>query len=181
MTNNLISDESLKAYKERYELMQKNEDTEEGDKLFISKVIAVSEQIENLRVKAKIGKFEIESDGPEELGGSGTVPGPMPMLLATIANCLEITALLYLSFSNAKVNSLHLKVEGIHDKRSALNPQEEPFPGFLEIKYTWYVDTDESLKKIDHLLKKAEEICPVKGTFKINHNFPRKVQLTKDR
>ena len=40
--------------------MQKHRDTNEGDRLFLSKVTAVSEQIENMHVKAKIGNFEIE-------------------------------------------------------------------------------------------------------------------------
>jgi len=179
MNKKLISDETYKAYKERFLKMQKHKATEKGNELFISRLVAISEQIDNLHVKAKIGDFEIENDGPKELGGSANLPGPMPMFLATFANCLEITALLYLSFSNVKVNSIKVKIEGTHDKRSALDPKKEPFPGFYDIKYIWYVDTEESLKKIDRILKKAEEICPVKGTFSINHIFSRKIELIK--
>ena len=181
MSKDLVSDETLEAYKDRFEKMQKHEDTSEGDHLFISKVTAVSEQIDNLHVRTKVGNFEIENDGPKELGGSGEIPGPMPMFLASIANCLEITALLYLSFSNVKVNSISVKVEALHDKRSSINPRKEPFPGFYDIKYSWYIDTDENLKKIDHILKKAEEICPVKGTFNKNHEFPREIHLVKEK
>jgi len=93
--------------------------------------------------------------------------------------CLEITALLFLSVSDVKVSSLSIKVEAMHDKRSALNPKKEPFPGFFDIKYIWYIETDENLKKVDHLLLKAEEVCPVKGTFSKNHKFPREVHLVK--
>lgn len=177
MSKRLVSDKTIEAYKSRFEKMQMHQDTKEGDRLFISKVTAISEQIDNLRVKTKVENFEIENDGPKDLGGSGEIPGPMPMLLASISNCLEITALLYLSFSNIKVNSLKVKVEALHDKRSAINPKKEPFPGFYDIKFTWYIDTDENLKKIDKILKKAEEICPVKGTFNKKHEFSREIQL----
>ena len=180
MNNKLISDETLKAYKKRFQKMQKHKDTEIGKKLFVSKLVAVSEQISNLHVKTRIGDFEIENEGPEQLGGSGKIPGPMPMFLAILANCLEITAILYLSFSNVNVNSIKVEVEAIHDKRSALDPKKEPFPGFYDIKYTWYVDTEESLKKIDRILKKAEEICPVKGTFNKHYDFPRKIHLVSE-
>jgi len=78
MKKNLISDESLRAYMDRYQKMQINKNTEEGNAIFISNVIAESEQIDNMHVMAKVGNFEIESDGPKELGGSGKVPGPMP-------------------------------------------------------------------------------------------------------
>lgn len=179
MNNKLISDETLKAYRKRFQKMQKHKDTEIGKELFVSKLIAVSEQIDNLHVKTRIGDFEIENDGPKQLGGSGKIPGPMPMFLATIANCLEITALLYLSFSNVNVNSIKVKVEAIHDIRSALDPKKEPFPGFYDIKYTWYIKTKENLKKIDHILRKVEEICPVKGTLNKTHSFPRKIELIK--
>ena len=132
-----------------------------------------------MHVKAKVGNFEIENDGPKDLGGSGKVPGPMPMLLATLANCLEITALLYLSFSNVKVNSIKIKVEGTHDKRSALEPQKEPLPGFYDIKYTWYIDTVENLEKIEQILKKVEDGCPIKGTLNRTHIFNSKVEYIK--
>ena len=177
MRNKLVSDETLKAYKDRYEKMHKYRGTDEGDRLFVSKVTAVSEQIDDLHVKATVGNFVIENDGPKDLGGSGNVPGPMPMLLASLANCLEITALLYLSLSNVKVNSITVKLEAMHDKRSALNPKKEPFPGFFNIKYAWYIDTDEDLKKVDRILEKVEEVCPVKGTINKHHEFPREIHL----
>ncbi|MBY8986576.1 MAG: OsmC family protein [Candidatus Lokiarchaeota archaeon] len=179
MRKKLVSDETLKAYKDRFEKMIKNLDTEEGDRLFISKVTAVSEQIDNMHVKASVGNYVLENDGPKDLGGSGKIPGPMQMLLASLANCLEITALLYLSLSNLNVNSINVKVEALYDKRSAYNPKKEPFPGFYNIKYVWYIDTDENLKKIDQILKKAEEVCPVKGTCNKHHEFPRKIKLIK--
>ncbi|MFW9865855.1 MAG: OsmC family protein [Candidatus Thorarchaeota archaeon] len=180
MLNKLVSDETLKAYRDRYEKLHKYRDTDEGKRLFVSKVTAVSKQIDNLHVKAEVGDFIIENDGPKDLGGSGMIPGPMPMLLASFANCLEITALLYLSVSKVKVNSIHVKVEAMYDKRSALDPTKDPLPGFYDIKYDWFVDTDENLNNVDRILKKVEEICPVKGTCNKYHKFPRKVYLIKN-
>ncbi|MHA1932292.1 MAG: hypothetical protein ACW96X_07105, partial [Promethearchaeota archaeon] len=77
MRYKLVSDETLKAYKVRYEKMIKNRNTDEGNRLFISKVTANSEQIDNMHVKASIGNYVLENDGPKDLGGSGDVPGPM--------------------------------------------------------------------------------------------------------
>lgn len=176
MKKTLVSDESLRAYVARYQKMQKYKNTEEGNAIFISNVIAESEQVDNMHVKAKVGNFEIESDGPKELGGSGKVPGPMPMLLATLANCLEITALLYLSFSNININSIKVKVEGTYDKRSALEPKKEPFPGFYDISYTWYINTEENPEKVEQILKKVEDLCPIKGTLNRTPNFHSKVE-----
>ena len=179
MRNKLVSDETLKAYIARYEKMNKHRDTDEGDRLFVSKETAISEQIDNMHVKATVGNFVLENDGPKDLGGSGDVPGPMLMFLASLANCLEITALLYLSISDVRVNSIKVKVEALHDKRGALNPKKEPFLGFFDIKYIWYIETDENLKKIDQILKKAEDVCPLKATCNRHHEFPREVHLVK--
>jgi len=179
MRNNLVSEETLKSYQDRFERMIKIKDPDEGDKLFISKVSVVSEQINNMHVKASVGDYIIESDGPKDLGGSGDVPGPMQMLLASIANCLEITALLYLSISNVNMNSIKVKVEAKYDRRSSINPKKEPIPGFYDIKYVWEIETDDNLKKIDQILKRVEDVCPVKGTLNRHHEFPREVKSIK--
>jgi len=65
MRKYLVSDEILNAYKDRYEKMSKNQERVEGDRLFISKVTAVSEQIDNLHVKARVGNYEIEEENYE--------------------------------------------------------------------------------------------------------------------
>lgn len=179
MRNKLVSDETLKGYNDRFEKMIKNHNTDEGNRLFISKVTAVPEQIDNLHVKSSVGNYVIENDGPKDLGGFGDVPGPMQMLLGSLANCLEITALLYLGLSNVKVDSIIVKVEAMYDKRSSLNPKKKPFPGFYDIKYVWEIETDENLKKVDQILKRVEEVCPVKGTLNRHHEFPREIQLVK--
>ena len=177
MKTKLLSDKSLNAYKNRLKEMEKEKDTEKGKELFSMKMTAFSEQIENLRVNAKINNFEIENDGPKELDGSGEIPGPMPMFLASMANCLEITALLYLSYSNINLNSIKVKVQADYDKRSALNPQKEPFPGFNNFNITWYLHTEENPKKIERILKKVEEICPVKGTLTRIHTIHQKIEI----
>ncbi|MFW9895005.1 MAG: hypothetical protein ACFFD7_04300 [Candidatus Thorarchaeota archaeon] len=56
MRNKLVLAVTLKAYKERYEKLFKHQETDENDNFFISKVIVVSEQVENLHVKARIPK-----------------------------------------------------------------------------------------------------------------------------
>ncbi|MFX1327320.1 MAG: OsmC family protein [Promethearchaeota archaeon] len=177
MKNKLISDESLQAYKIRFEEMQREMETEKGNELFVVNMVAFSEQIDNLHVKAKVNNFEIESDGPKDLGGFGKIPGPMPMLLASIANCLEITALLYLSYSNININSIKVKVEANYDKRSALNPTRKPFPGFYDLTTTWYLNTEENFKKVERILNKIEQICPVKGSLIKSHKFNQKIKI----
>ncbi len=175
----LINKETLNAYRNRFQKMQKYKFTKEGDELFVSKLVAISEQINNMHVKARIGDLEIHNDGPKELGGTNKGPSPMQSLLASLANCLEITAMLYFTFRNLKVNSVKLKVEATLDRRSALEPKKAPFPGFYDINYTWYIDSEENLKKIERILETVEDICPVKGTFKRDHSLSQKIILNK--
>ena len=171
----LLTNETIDAYLNRFKNMQKYKFSEKGDELYISKMVAVSEQINNMHVRAKIGELEIDNDGPKELGGTNKGPSPMQSLLASLANCMEITALLYFSFKNLKVNMVKLKVEAFLDKRSALEPKKAPFPGFYDINYIWFIDSEEDLKKIERVLKTVEDICPVKGTFKETHFLSQKI------
>lgn len=177
MSKNLITEESRIAYLNRNKTMQELGFTEKGDELFISILVAESEQIENLHVKAKINDFIIENDAPKDLGGKSGTPPPMQSLLATYANCLEITALLYFSFSNIVASSIKVKVEATLDKRSALLTKEAPLPGFYDITQTWYIDSNERISKIKKVLERVEQICPVRGTFLRSHEFTHKIVL----
>ncbi|TFG00981.1 MAG: OsmC family peroxiredoxin [Promethearchaeota archaeon] len=177
MSKQLITDESRTSYINRFKKMQELGFTEKGDELFRSRLVAEAEQVDNLHVKSKIGEFEIENDAPEALGGSNAAPAPMPMLLATIANCLEITALLYFSFLKVNVDSIKVRVEATFDKRCVLPNKEAPLPGFYDINYVWYIESKEKLRRIENVLEKVEKFCPVKGTLTRNHDFKQKIVL----
>jgi len=177
MSKKLITDESRIAYLNRNKKMQELGFSEKGDELFISTLVAESEQIDNLHVKSKINKFEIENDAPEDLGRKSGCPPPMQSLLATYANCLEITALLYFSFLNIKANSIKVRVEATLDKRSALLTKEAPLPGFYDITQIWHIDSNEPFNKIKKVIERVEQICPVGGTFIRSHDFTHKIVL----
>ncbi len=171
MSKKLVSQEAINAYMERFQSMVKHKFTEKGDELFIASLVAESEQVNNLHVRAKVNEFEIDCDEPKELGGSNKAPNPMQSLLASLANCLEISALVYFSYTNLKVDSVKVKVEATYDKRYVLTDKNAPLPGFYNIKSIWHVDTNEPREKIENVLKKVEENCPVKGTFSRSHDF----------
>ena len=141
----------------RFKGMQRNRSSQSGKELFIQKVTVVSEQINNLHVRATINEFKIDNDGSEELGGSHKSPSPMESLLATLANCLEQTALLYFTVMGLKINSVKVMVEGTQDKRSSLNPKESPFPGFYDFHITWFVDSSDDLKRIKRIVEKVKD------------------------
>ena len=176
-TKKLLSEEIITAYMNHLQSMNEHKFTKKGDELFITKLIAETEQVNNLHVRTKIGEFILENDEPKDLGGSNTASTPMQMLLATLAKCLEITALLFFSFSNYKIDSIKVKVEASFDKRSILPYKKAPLPGFYDISYTWYIETEERLKKIERVLEKVEKLCPVKGTFSRVHVFKQDVEL----
>ncbi|MFX1273848.1 MAG: OsmC family protein [Promethearchaeota archaeon] len=171
MSEKLLNDGIIAAYTKRLENMNKYKFTEKGDELYISTLVAEVEQIKDLHVKSNIGDISIECDAPKDLGGSGNYSTAMKLLLASLANCLEISGLLYFTFANVKINSLKVKVEGTYDKRAVLNNKQAPLPGFYNYKITWYIDSDEKLKKIQQVLKKVERNCPVRGSLDRPHEF----------
>ncbi len=165
----LITENTAKALRNRINNMRSLESNkEESDKQFISKYIAVSEQISNVRVRTSINGHYIETDEPESLGGSNKAPSPVDLLFAAIANCLEVSGLMYLGLSNLKIKSLKVQVEAYFDKRCALI--NGPMAGLYDISYKWFVETDENLKKIEKILAKVEKTCPVVGSLKRNHD-----------
>jgi len=173
----LLTQKTIEAYTKRFKSMMDLKFSEEGDLKYIEEVVAEAEQIDNLHVRTTINDVTIDNDEPESLGGSNKAPRPMDTLLASLANCLEISALLYFSFSNLKVDSVKVQVKATFDKRAVLLIKGAPLPGFYNINYKWIIKTNENLKKVEEVLKKVEQNCPVKGTFSRSHDFPQEIVL----
>lgn len=177
MSKKLITDESVNAYIERLKNIQKHKFSKKGDELFITKLVAESEQMSNLHVRAKVNDFEVESDEPQALGGTGNFPTPMESLLASLANCLEIACLLYFTFDRVNVTSVKVKVEAYYDKRAVLPDKEAPQPGFYDVNFTYIVESNEPEEKIKRTLERVENNCPVKGTFSRSHEYRNQLML----
>lgn len=173
----LLNSETVAFFMKRFQYMQNQKYSKKADKLFINKMVAVSEQINNLHVRSKINDFYVDNDGSEKTGGSNNGPSPMECLLATLANCLEQTALLYFTFMGVKVNSVKVKVEASQDLRSLINPRESPYPGFFDFKITWIIDPEDDLRKVKRVLRKVEDACPVKGTVSKPQIFSEEIIL----
>ncbi|MHA1149531.1 MAG: OsmC family protein [Promethearchaeota archaeon] len=161
----LVNTETIQAYSDRFKKMIDVKFSPEGDDLFIEKVVATSSQIDNLRVQAHVNDFVIECDEPRELGGTNSAPRPIDLLLASLANCLEISALLYFSFSNLKIDSVKVTVKTEIDKRALLNDKNAPLPGFHHFNIIWDIDTIENEKKVKKIIDKIEKFCPISGTL----------------
>lgn len=177
MKEKLISPNTVQAYMKRLRDINTHKFSPEGDALFKKTIVAESEQIDNLHVKTRIGEFQIECDEPDTLGGTNKAPSPMQLLLASLANCMEISALLYFSFSNVRINSIRLKIEAEFDQRYILPLPEAPLPGFSALKCTWYLSTSASMRKIERVIEKVEQNCPVKGTYDRSPNFSNKIEI----
>ena len=173
----LLNSETVAFYMKRFQYMQNQKYSKTADKLFINKMVAVSEQINNLHVRSKINEFYVDNDGSKKIGGSNKGPSPMEFLLATLANCLEQTSLLYFTFMGVKVNYVKVKVEASQDLRSLMNPRESPYPGFFDFKITWIIDPDDDLRKVKRVLRKVEDACPVKGTVSRPQIFSEEIIL----
>lgn len=177
MSKKLLNDEIVSAYRKRLEKMKKYMFTKKGDEIFITTLVAEAEQLKNLHIRTKVNGFEIECDEPEELGGTNNAPNPVQLLLASLANCLEISALLYSTFAKLAINSLKVKIEATYDKRSVLADKQAPLPGFYNYKVTWYIDTEENIRKIERVLKKVEKNCAVRGSLENPKKFEENIVL----
>ncbi|TFF98549.1 MAG: OsmC family peroxiredoxin [Promethearchaeota archaeon] len=173
----LITDKALESYLKRFKKIKRLGYSDEGDKTFIEKYTVISEQVHNLHVKALVNGHEIECDEPKDMGGTGKAPNPLETLLASMANCLELTAMMFFSFLKLDVSNIKVEIQASYDKRSIILKKENTLPGLYGIHYTWYIDTSESQDTITQALQKVEESCPVKWTLQKEHAFSQKIVL----
>ena len=96
-----------------------------------------------------------------------------------MANCLELTAMMFFSFMRLNVSNVKVKVKAKYDKRSTMLKKENAMPGLYDIRYKWYIDTIESKKRIEKALRKVQEACPVKWTLQKENNFTQDIVLNR--
>jgi uncharacterized OsmC-like protein len=105
--------------------------------------------------------FRVVMDEPKELGGSDTGMNPVEMLLCALGSCQAIVAK---SFAKAHGIDLHdflVVLEGDLDPDGFLKGKPGVRPGFQEIRFAFYLETNASQDKVDQFVEFIKSRCPV--------------------
>jgi uncharacterized OsmC-like protein len=112
----------------------------------------------HLKLEAKLGRFTITSDEPEERGGTDIGPGPLAYFVAAGALCLMMQYVKMVILERLPVDSVEMTVRAHFDRRVG--------GSFQDMIYEIRITGDELPDKVRELSHRAEERCYIHNTLK---------------
>ncbi len=125
---------------------------------------ATAELQEGVKVIAKARQFELIIDEPPVLGGTDTGMNPVEAVLSALGACQSIVARVYAPKFDVKLDGFRVEVEGDLDLDGFFN-KADVRPGYSDIRYTFYIQTDSSKENVASFISFLESKCPVGDTL----------------
>lgn len=104
------------------------------------------------------GKTVFASDQPKNLGGGGTLPGPLHYCFFGLLSCYTATFAAMASMMGIELKKLTAKLEGDLNFSLVFGLSKEPV--MEQINITLQVESDAPREKLEELEKLAYERCP---------------------
>lgn len=121
---------------------------------------------EGLTFEAKTRNFTLLIDEPQNLGGMDKGPNPVEYLLFALGGCLGIVIQVVAKEMNININSLKINLKGDLNPLRFMGKDFSERAGYKRIKVEVDIKSDSPREKIEELLKKVEERCPISDNIK---------------
>ncbi|MBC7194927.1 MAG: OsmC family protein [Caldisericia bacterium] len=121
---------------------------------------------EGLTFEAKTRNFSLMIDEPENLGGKDKGPNPVEYLLVALGGCLGIVIQVVAKEMNLKINGIKINLKGELNPLRFMGKDFSERAGYKKINVEVEIHSDESKEKLQELIKKVEERCPISDNIR---------------
>lgn len=121
---------------------------------------------EGLTFEAKAREFSLMIDEPENLGGKNLGPNPVEYLLFALGGCLGIVIQVVSKEMNLKIDDIKINLKGELNPLRFMGKDFSERAGYKKIVVEVEVKSNESKEKLQELLKKVEERCPISDNIR---------------
>jgi uncharacterized OsmC-like protein len=115
-------------------------------------------------VESRARKFRVAMDEPESLGGTDRAMNPVELLLSSLGGCIAILVPAFAAEEGLQIDDVSVDMEGDLDPDGFLG-KADVRPGFGEIRVQVTVVSPEPEHRVNALIERALERCPVKDTL----------------
>ena len=122
---------------------------------------ATVRSLEGLQVEAEARGFKFTMDEPEDLVGTNTGMNPVEALLCALGACQVIVIKAFADARRFNVKNVRVELEGDLDPDGFLGKNPDVRNGFSEIRFTFYLETDENEERTRKFIDFVEKKCPV--------------------
>ena len=121
---------------------------------------------EGLTFDAKTRNFSLLIDEPENLGGKDKGPNPVEYLLFALGGCFGIVTQFVAKEMNIKIESLKINLKGELNPMRFMGKNFSERAGYKNIDLLIDIKSNESRERLEELIKKVEERCPVSDNIR---------------
>lgn len=138
--------------------------------------ISKTKVINGLHCEITEGKWKLEADMPEGVGGNSLAPTPGVYGRAAIGSCLAIGYMMKAAVMQLPINSLEVEVQADYDDGALLGTSNAD-PGYSEIRYTVNIESDAPEELIFRMIEDADQHSPYLDVFTRAQTCIRKVNI----
>lgn len=120
---------------------------------------------EGTAAAVQAGRHTLAVDEPVSIGGTGTGPNPVQLVLASLASCQAISYRYWSELLGIRLDALTVKVEGDIDQRGFLGFAEGVPAGTTAVRVTISVEGPEKPERYEELRRSVDAHCPVLDVF----------------
>ncbi len=121
---------------------------------------------EDLTFEAKAREFSLMIDEPENLGGKNLGPNPVEYLLFALGGCLGIVIQVISKEMNLKIDDIKINLKGEINPLRFMGKDFSERAGYKKIVVEVEIKSNESKEKLQELLKKVEDRCPISDNIR---------------
>lgn len=124
---------------------------------------ATSHLLEGVKVESTAREFKMILDEPEDGGGRNSGMNPVEALLCALGSCQSIITKMMAKDMGIEIEDIRIELEGKIDTEG-FQGNTKIRPGLSNIKSNFIIKSSESEEKINEMMKKVKQFCPVGDT-----------------
>jgi len=124
------------------------------------------------------GDWKFKADMPESVGGSNSAPTPGVYGRAALGSCLAIGYMMKAAEMNISIERIEVEVQADYDDGALFGTAAKNIAaGYLEVRYSVNIESDDPPEKIIEMLNNADAHSPYLDVFSRTQKCVRKVNI----
>lgn len=120
---------------------------------------------EGLTFGIEEGNWNLTADLSPKSGGKDLGPTPGTYGRAALGSCLAISYMMWAARLEVPIDSLEVEIQVDYDARGMYGVSDEVTPGYLEVRYTVFVESPAPEAEILNLLDTSDRCCSYLDVF----------------
>lgn len=138
--------------------------------------------VNGLTCEIQEGNWKFMADMPASVGGNNLGPTPGIYGRAALGSCLAIGYMMKAAEMSIPIHNLEVEVQADYDDGALFGTtKKDTPPGYLDVRYTIFIESDAPEEKIIGMLNEADAHSPYLDVFSRAQKCTRKIHIVSNK